>query len=110
MAMYFGAMSLLNTWILTITKSINFSEMTMIEALQTVCKLQRSRTLGKMAGTIMYVPLVTMMILSFAEQSQAMLVSGIIGAIIGVVIGLSIDSRIRAQIKIMRRILEEATA
>ena len=109
MALYFAVMSILNNWILNLAHAIDFSRMSVIEALQAVCKLQRSRIIAKTIGACLCLPLISYMIFTFAHYSQSMSIGGVIGGIVGLTCGIMVDSHIRREIRTMRSILEECT-
>ncbi|MCM1349007.1 MAG: hypothetical protein NC338_06295 [Firmicutes bacterium] len=108
LAGYFLVMAIADIWILHLLQRINFSTMTVIEALEGVCRVQRSRLVTKLIGIALCIPILTMMFVQFSSISHEIVVGGIIGAILGLAIGLLVDSNIRTHIKQMKQELVEA--
>ena len=106
MAVYFGVMAFLSFMVLERVKDIDLSRMNVVQAMESVCRLQKARMWQKAVGCL---PLMVCLLAYFSRVSSVMLVGGIVGAIFGLFIGFVIDGRIRRQIREMESELRDST-
>lgn len=110
LASFFAIMAAMSYSVREAALEIDFSRMSVVEALEAVCRFQRKSRLQRVAGYMIALPILVMLFYYFAGVSQEMVWGGIAGGVIGGAIGLSIDSKIRRQVKEMKSVLHDALA
>lgn len=110
LASFFAIMAAMSYSVREAVLEIDFSRMSVVEALEAVCRFQRKARLQRVAGYMIALPILVMLFYYFAGVSQEMVWGGIAGGVIGGAIGLSIDSKIRRQVKEMKSVLHDALA
>lgn len=108
MSAYFAVMAVLNYWVLRLVKKIDFGSMSVVEALGSVCRLQKIRNRLQFWSILLCAPLVLTMLATFGQSSNEMLIGGIAGLVVGALIGLSLDRKVRKHIIMMKQSLDDA--
>lgn len=88
---------------------VDLGSQSIVEALQRVIALKRTRYWGKVVCIILAVPLLFEMFMMFASESVSMVIGGICGVITGAVIGFLMDAPLRRQIRSLEKLLREAS-
>ena len=104
-----GTFSIERIFPLWLVKDIDLSRMNVVQAMESVCRLQKARMWQKAVGFALCLPLMVCLLAYFSRVSSVMLVGGIVGAIFGLFIGFVIDGRIRRQIREMESELRDST-
>lgn len=110
LASFFAIMAAMCYSVREAALEIDFSRMSVVEALEAVCRFQRKLRLQRAAGYMIALPILVTLFYYFAGVSQEMVWGGITGGVIGGAIGLSIDRKIRRQVKEMKSVLHDAVA
>lgn len=109
LAAYFALAAIINYYVMDHMSRIDLGHMTVIDALKSVCKVQRVRRILKVVMMSCCIPILIVMFMYFAHCSEAMFLGGVCGGMLGLVIGFITDIRIRRQLNDMKQALQEAT-
>lgn len=107
-ASFFVITALANAYIYYLFHKIDYSIMTVKEALTATTHLEITRCRLRMLGWLMVVPLLVMMFQAFYETGQDEVIYGAwFGLIIGAIVGTIFDRKTRRLIRQMRQTLTE---
>ncbi len=101
---FYVVVSGINFYMSSLVRRIDYSRMTVKEALEAVYKVERYKIRARMCTIVMAVPLICYMIFSFAHlYGEVVLFGCACGAVLGGVIGIIIHRRMMSVLREMRR-------
>ncbi len=105
-AVFFAVMGVMIIFVYRSLKVLDPGRQTVVEALQTVCRVQVLRRIHRQVGYLMALPLLAVMIYYFYMISMPMFYGGLAGAVIGLCIGVVNDRKASRLIASIRSELE----
>lgn len=105
---YFVFTCILNRQVMLKARIVNFSTMTLIEAIEAVSELQKVRQRSKLYSYTAAAIVISLLLWHFYSVNLMMFIGGLVGLVIGLVIGLRIDYKVNLWIKEMNKTLEDA--
>lgn len=106
---YFVVMSVSHCTLWVRLRELDFGELTLKSAVETVIKLRRAMTVRIAFGITMATPLLTMMMLEFFHDDTSMFAGGVCGALLGGLAGWNLYRRNRWFIRKMQQTLADAS-
>ncbi|MCM1522551.1 MAG: hypothetical protein NC039_07860 [Muribaculaceae bacterium] len=100
---FFIIMAILHMWQAIYVNKINLGSMTMMQAIDAVCKLERMRIVKRSIGICLAVPLLCYGFFVLSDAYGPVMLAGCLsGALIGLILGLLINRRISSILSQMK--------